>query len=173
MSHSIFGWDLPPGCSISDIPGNRPENEEWENIINSFFDPKRIRKLKYGIKPSAKEGRAISAIYRARKYDKVQSAVDTYIMMAIEYGIEIGEQKERDSQAENKGWDNLYHEEKRNPKLRAYFKKQRSTLRELYGVVEQFIRYSEQWQQANGKFPNGDGRILILKNARKAIEPRK
>ena len=24
----LFGWDLPPGVSVSDIPGNRPEDEE-------------------------------------------------------------------------------------------------------------------------------------------------
>lgn len=23
---SKFGWDLPPGCRMSDIPGNRPED---------------------------------------------------------------------------------------------------------------------------------------------------
>lgn len=27
---SKFGWDLPPGCRISDIPGNSPEDEYYE-----------------------------------------------------------------------------------------------------------------------------------------------
>ena len=29
-----FGWDLPPGCRLSDIPGNRPEDEEIDVTIN-------------------------------------------------------------------------------------------------------------------------------------------
>jgi hypothetical protein len=30
----IFGWDLPPGCSVRDLPGNRPEEQAEE----AFFD---------------------------------------------------------------------------------------------------------------------------------------
>lgn len=26
------GYNLPPGCSVSDIPGNRPEDEAWEKL---------------------------------------------------------------------------------------------------------------------------------------------
>lgn len=33
---SIFGWDLPPGCSINDLPGNQPE--EPCNICLSDLD---------------------------------------------------------------------------------------------------------------------------------------
>lgn len=28
----VFGWDLPPGVSASDIPGNRPEDEEADKV---------------------------------------------------------------------------------------------------------------------------------------------
>ena len=34
----LFGWDLPPGVNASDIPGNRPEDEEWERIEEDFYD---------------------------------------------------------------------------------------------------------------------------------------
>ena len=39
----------------------------------------------------------------------------------------------------------------------------------MEGVLKQFIRYCDQWQRANGPFRGGDGRILILKNAKRAI----
>lgn len=32
MKHS----DLPPGCSASDIPGNRPEDEAWDNLFDDI-----------------------------------------------------------------------------------------------------------------------------------------
>lgn len=35
---SKFGWDLPPGCRISDIPGNRPEDQAYEAFIDSFYE---------------------------------------------------------------------------------------------------------------------------------------
>ena len=40
---------------------------------------------------------------------------------------------------------------------------------EMEAVLRQFVRYCEQWQQNNGEFPNGDGRVLILKNAEQAL----
>ena len=33
-----FGWDLPPGVSESDIPGNRPEDERWDLILGQVYD---------------------------------------------------------------------------------------------------------------------------------------
>lgn len=27
----MSGFNLPPGCSMSDLPGNRPEDIDWEN----------------------------------------------------------------------------------------------------------------------------------------------
>jgi len=31
-----FGWDLPPGVSESDIPGNRKDDERWERMIEDL-----------------------------------------------------------------------------------------------------------------------------------------
>ena len=39
----------------------------------------------------------------------------------------------------------------------------------MEGVLRQYIRYCFQWQKANGPFHGGDGRILILRNAKKAL----
>jgi hypothetical protein len=39
--------NLPPGVSVSDIPGNRPEDEAWDDLFNWLMDsglePKEIR----------------------------------------------------------------------------------------------------------------------------------
>lgn len=107
MPHSIFGWDLPPGCRVSDIPGNRPEDEAWEGIVENFFDKKRFAKQKYGLKVSGKEHRAISNLFRAKKYDKVVDAVEIYIEVAIEYGMQIGEEERKAAREENKYYDRL------------------------------------------------------------------
>lgn len=32
----MTGWNLPPGVNISDIPGNRPEDEIWEKEVDKF-----------------------------------------------------------------------------------------------------------------------------------------
>jgi hypothetical protein len=43
---SKFGWDLPPGCSARDIPGNRPEDIANEQIYDNIYDAlKPIRAL--------------------------------------------------------------------------------------------------------------------------------
>lgn len=33
-----FGWDLPPGCRLSDIPGNRPEDVRMEALYDTLAD---------------------------------------------------------------------------------------------------------------------------------------
>jgi hypothetical protein len=66
-----FGWDLPPGCNVSDIPGNRPEDEAWYVMIDNFF-------------ASLDE-----------KEKQLAENCEEVIIKAIEYGIEaqIAEQK--------------------------------------------------------------------------------
>ena len=34
-----FGWDLPPGVRECDIPGNRPEDIEYEKLMESHVYP--------------------------------------------------------------------------------------------------------------------------------------
>jgi hypothetical protein len=31
-----LGWDLPPGCRVSDIPGNRPEDIRLEELCEAL-----------------------------------------------------------------------------------------------------------------------------------------
>jgi hypothetical protein len=33
----MMSSNLPPGCSVSDIPGNRPEDAEWEEMNDCLF----------------------------------------------------------------------------------------------------------------------------------------
>ena len=34
----MTGWNMPPGCNVSDIPGNRPEDQEAEAFYDWFYD---------------------------------------------------------------------------------------------------------------------------------------
>lgn len=34
----MTGWNLPPGCSVSDLPGNRPIDEAWDEWFDSEID---------------------------------------------------------------------------------------------------------------------------------------
>lgn len=92
MGRSIFGWDLPPGCRVSDIPGNRPEDERWEAIINGFWNKKRNE---------AK--------------DKILSDADTdlteLIDEAIEYGMDIANKEQQGIDDESLYYETRFIEE--------------------------------------------------------------
>lgn len=34
----IFGWSLPPGVSMRDLPGNRPEEQAAEALMDLIYD---------------------------------------------------------------------------------------------------------------------------------------
>ncbi len=34
----MTGWNLPPGCSVRDIPGNRPEDEAQEALLDELYE---------------------------------------------------------------------------------------------------------------------------------------
>jgi hypothetical protein len=86
MVSRIFGWDLPPGCSASDIPGNRPEDEDWEEIYDNFWDKERLTKTHIGLRITDKEYELMDKLYSG-KYSEI---IDDYIIAALEYGMEIG-----------------------------------------------------------------------------------
>jgi len=121
MSHGIFGWDLPPGVSVSDIPGNRPEDQKWEGIYEHFWDEKRIKERKSGIHITPENGEQITKLYEGDNA-KLVEAVDNHIIMAIEYGFELGAQEADANNKENEQYKHLWAEEYRNPYLRRYFK---------------------------------------------------
>jgi hypothetical protein len=65
----MTGWNLPPGVNVSDIPGNRPE-DEMEEIFWEALD-EDLRKLgKYSeaeLDMVGVEGLLTDAIYAARE----------------------------------------------------------------------------------------------------------
>lgn len=128
----IFGGgsNLPPGCRVSDIPGNRPEDEMWESIIENFWDKKRIKAMqRRGIIFLTHEQKTtMGRIWRRnapRKYYAIQDSIDAYITVAITYGIELGNIGAEERQKENAHYEQMYREEHRIPYLRRYFKELR------------------------------------------------
>ena len=63
------GENMPPGVNPSDIPGNRPEDAAWEEVLEDFY---------------------------ASLNEKDQAMLDTHqyvweiISQAIQYGINLG-----------------------------------------------------------------------------------
>ena len=82
MRGGIFGWDLPPGCNLSDIPGNRPEDEKWEAITEGFWTGKHCT----------------DEVYHKFEKAKLDSALIDIVDKAIEYGMEIGRKEEHSNQ---------------------------------------------------------------------------
>jgi hypothetical protein len=68
---SKFGWDLPPGCKSSDIPGNRPQDIADEQLLDSVEDA--LRPITY---PTA----------NADKYEQAVANVVALVKMAREEG---------------------------------------------------------------------------------------
>lgn len=84
---SKFGWDLPPGCRLSDIPGNRPEDEYYEHLADEVYaifpdctdeDMERLFKL---FDQASKDGyeTAVSNAAEDAAYDK-----DNMVRMTLE-----------------------------------------------------------------------------------------
>lgn len=101
MSGHLFGWDLPPGVNVSDIPGNRPEDEAWENIYDNFWDKERLTKTRTGIRISDKEYEQMDKFYNS----KLSGLIDNYIMAAIEYGMEVGQKQSDANNQENRFYE--------------------------------------------------------------------
>jgi hypothetical protein len=38
QERDMTGWNMPPGCNVSDIPGNRPEDQAEEAFYEWVFD---------------------------------------------------------------------------------------------------------------------------------------
>jgi hypothetical protein len=34
----MTGWNLPPGCNVSDLPGNTPAEQEAEAFYDAFYE---------------------------------------------------------------------------------------------------------------------------------------
>jgi hypothetical protein len=83
-----FGWDLPPGCSVSDIPGNRPEDLRREALEDKIWDALEKSGLTHG--PSATSGnceRAQTLLYdvcgAAYQEGRADGAVDEALALGM------------------------------------------------------------------------------------------
>ena len=96
MPHSIFGWDLPPGCSINDIPGNRPEDCEQEEMELAFYknEPDKNGRKRF----TDAEWKYLEPKHRT-------SHLEDIIWKAIEYGMEVGSEKAQEVADENRGYE--------------------------------------------------------------------
>lgn len=47
----MTGYNLPPGCSVTDIPGNRPQDVAWIRILESIA-PSDCEGCEYGGGPA-------------------------------------------------------------------------------------------------------------------------
>ena len=84
----IFGWDLPPGCSVSDIPGNRPEDAEWESIEENFYQQKRF---------TDKQWKYLGSKNRSQHLEEI-------ITLAIDYGMELGREEMKENIQQDNEW---------------------------------------------------------------------
>lgn len=131
MNRNIFGWDLPPGCSTSDIPGNRPEDEAWEVILNGFWD----KKDRGEDKKKALE-------------DAPQIYVDL-IGEAVEYGIDIGLKQVKDIEEENKFYEGWAEERLADELIQLAKKRDAAELNLKRTILELVVKYGRG--QRNGK----------------------
>lgn len=118
MSRHPFGWDLPPGVRVSDMPRNRPEDEAIED---GFYQESRFTPEQWKFLES--------------KHRLAQQHLCDVLRKAIDYGIDIGQKQADVCNQENRFYESRYHQEIRNPKLRAYFKTQRQTSKEMYEAL--------------------------------------
>lgn len=71
----IFGWDLPPGCSVHDLPGNGEDVDEamWTVLHEKF---PWLDQLLDGDMPTRKEDRRAIALSPNELYEKIILLVD-------------------------------------------------------------------------------------------------
>ena len=91
MSRNMFGRDLPPGCKLSDIPGNGPDEAAIEAMEMGFYEQKGV------FTPSQQQ-------YINELTDSMAMEI---IFKAIEYGIELGIQQQQEIDAENAAYDEM------------------------------------------------------------------
>ena len=100
MPHGMFGWELPPGVSVNDIPGNRPEDGEWEAICEKFFDKERLLASR---QITEKQHDDMDRLYRESEFAPL---VDDYIRAAIQYGLDSGEKQASEAWQQERRYEN-------------------------------------------------------------------
>lgn len=59
MSRSIFGWSLPPGCSLRDIEGPPEQSQPQCNLCHSFL-PFKAERIEHGEHTKPCDGKIVS-----------------------------------------------------------------------------------------------------------------
>jgi len=96
MDKSIFGWDLPPGCHVSDIPGNRPEDGAWEKIELAFWENNK---------------NCTKGLWAKFEKAKLDNELMEVVAKAIDYGMELGRKEQLAYQKEADFYESQYREE--------------------------------------------------------------
>lgn len=89
---NIFGGgsNLPPGCSVNDIPGNTPEDAYWEGIELTFWEDKK---------------NCPDVLWKKFEKAELSDPLMEIVVKAIMFGVEIGTKQERDNQHDNTVYD--------------------------------------------------------------------
>ena len=90
------GFNLPPSCSVNDIPGNSPEDAKWEQLTSKFWGNKENCTDELWEKFAA-----------AKLEDDLMDIVDK----AIEYGIDYAEKSDYDDYEASKEFKKLMIED--------------------------------------------------------------
>lgn len=130
----LFGWDLPPGCRITNIPGNTSEDEKQESIEFGFYENKEDKFKQKRFTPA--EWKYLGSINRTKHLEDI-------IWKAIEYGIDVGIQEEKDCQQENK-YEERQLKDYQNERIRNRFKYYRNKISELTEVIDSLNNLLEQ-----------------------------
>jgi len=76
----MTGFNMPPGCNVNDIPGNRPEDVEQDVLMTEFYESL-----------SADEVNVITGLEEFTTKIKLEGI----IWKAIEFGRKIGNQQDQ------------------------------------------------------------------------------
>ena len=90
-----FGWDLPPGVNVSDIPGNRPEDAAWEIILD---------KLGEHLKTDEARGALVKLAYQSVHGLEL-------VEQLIQYGIDLGKLDQMQVEQESAFYHSVFRNE--------------------------------------------------------------
>jgi len=80
----MTGYNMPPGCNVNDIPGNRPEDIEQDVLMTEFYE---------GL--SADEVNLINALTNEGWMRSTKIDLENIIWKAIEFGRKIANQQDQ------------------------------------------------------------------------------
>ena len=92
----MTGFNLPPGCNVNDIPGNRPEDGINEEIEMGFYvnTPSKYGNTRF----TPEEWKYLGSKNRTKHLEDI-------IWKAIQYGREVGWVEQTELEEESKYYD--------------------------------------------------------------------